>query len=463
MKKWIAIVASAYFSVNAAETPNVIFILADDLGYGDLSCNGQTHFETPNIDQLAAQGMQFARHYSGSSVCAPSRCSLLTGLHTGHTTVRGNAERRPEGQVPMPEGTFTVAELMKEAGYATGVFGKWGIGYPGSASDPLNVGFDRFYGYNCQRLAHHYYPYFLWNDHQREILWNNFGLEEGDYAPDLIHQQVLQFIRENQQAPFFCYYALVQPHAEMLAPESYMEKYRGKFLPESSYQGTDGGPKFRKGPYASQPEGHAAFAAMVNVLDDYVGDVMEELKTLGIAVNTLVIFSSDNGAHEEGGADPEYFNSNGEFRGFKRDLYDGGIHVPFIASWPGKIPAGTTSDHLSAFWDFLPTMADLTGQPLQQNTDGISMLPTLSSRSGQKQHAGLYWEFHERGGRVAALKDQFWSLTTQPLMGIERPELLPETRSLHIQSHTLFYRFTGNRVEIIRVLHGRQDPQRHFK
>jgi arylsulfatase A-like enzyme len=396
--------AGASLSQAAQQSPNIIFILADDLGYGDLSCQGQTHFLTPNIDALAARGMRFTQHYSGCSVCAPARCSLLTGLHTGHTPIRGNAEVQPEGQQPMPAETFTASKLFKQAGYTTGVFGKWGLGAPGSASEPLNSGFDRFYGYNCQRQAHHYYPYFLWNDEQREILWNNTGLECGDYAPDLIHAKTVEFIRANKDRPFFCYYALVQPHAEMAATKDYMAKYRGKFLPESSYSGCDGGPQFRRGDYTSQPEAHAAFAAMVNMLDDYVGDVMAELEKLGIADNTLVLFASDNGPHEEGGADPVYFDSNGPFRGFKRDLYEGGVRVPFIASWPGKVPAGTVSDHVSAFWDFLPTMSELIGQPLPGTVDGISLLPTLLGQSGQKEHDYLYWEFHEQGGRQAIRK-----------------------------------------------------------
>lgn len=400
----LVVVAGWQIASASPKTPNVIFILADDLGYGDLSCQGQTRFSTPNIDALAARGMRFTQHYSGCSVCAPARCSLLTGLHTGHALIRGNAEIQPEGQQPMPADTFMASKLFKQAGYTTGVFGKWGLGAPGSASEPLNSGFDRFYGYNCQRLAHHYYPYFLWNDKQREILWNNTGLECGDYAPDLIHAKTVEFIRANKDRPFFCYYALVQPHAEMVATEDYMAKYRGKFLPENSYQGCDGGSNFRRGDYASQPEAHAAFAAMVNMLDNYVGDVIAELEKLGLADNTLVLFASDNGPHEEGGADPVYFDSNGPFRGFKRDLYEGGVRIPFIASWPGKIPAGTVSDHVSAFWDFLPTMSELTGQPLPKQVDGISLLPTLLGQSGQKEHDYLYWEFHERGGRAAIRK-----------------------------------------------------------
>ncbi|MDO7714195.1 MAG: sulfatase-like hydrolase/transferase, partial [Pirellulales bacterium] len=204
--------------VRADTPPNVIYILADDLGYGDLSCYGQTHFQTPNIDALATQGMKFTQHYSGSTVCAPSRCALLTGKHIGHAVVRGNSELMPEGQQPMPADTVTMAHMFRKAGYTTGLFGKWGLGAPGSVSEPLKMGFDRFYGYNCQRQAHHYYPYFLWNDNHREMLWGNFGTETQEYAPDLIQDQAIAFIKANKDQPFFCFYALVQPHAEMFAP-----------------------------------------------------------------------------------------------------------------------------------------------------------------------------------------------------------------------------------------------------
>jgi len=387
----------------AGQGPNIVYILADDLGYGDLSVYGQTHFKTPNIDKLAEQGMLFTDHYSGSTVCAPARASLMTGKYVGHAVVRGNAEYRPEGQAPMPGDTFTMANMFKKAGYATGLFGKWGLGAPGTASEPMKMGFDRFFGYNCQRHAHHYYPYYLWDDNQRMLLWNNFGLETGDYATHFIQKEALKWVESNKDQPFYLFYALVQPHAEMFAPEEYMEKYRGKFLPESSYEGTDGGPDFRKFAYGSQPESHAAFAAMVNVIDDYVGELMAKLEELGIADNTLVIFTSDNGPHQEGGHDPDYFDSNGIYKGHKRDLYEGGIRVPMIAKWPGKIKEGTTSDHPSAFWDVLPTMAEITKQKLPEKVDGISFLPTLLGKK-QKEHDFLYWEFHERKGRVAIRK-----------------------------------------------------------
>lgn len=399
----LALVCLANFS-HAASKPNVIYIIADDLGYGDLSAYGQTNFSTPNIDAIAKKGMIFRQHYSAAPVCAPARGSLMTGMHVGHGAVRGNSEVQPEGQQPMPADTFTLAHMFKKAGYATGAFGKWGLGAPGSASEPLKMGFDRFYGFNCQRMAHHYYPYFLWNDNQREMLWGNFGLETREYAPDLIQAQALRFVETNKDRPFFMYYPMIQPHAEMFAPEKYLAKYRGKFLPEKPYKGVDGGPDFRKKEYGSQAEPHAAFAAMVDTIDENVGALMAKLKELGIADNTLVFFTSDNGPHQEGGHDPDYFKSSGGLRGHKRDLYEGGIRVPMIACWPGKIHAGNVSDHISSFQDVLPTMAQLTGQPAPKGIDGISFLPTLLQKGAQPLHDYLYWEFHELKGRVAIRK-----------------------------------------------------------
>ena len=385
--------------------PNIIYILADDLGYGDLSCYGQQKFETPNIDRLAAQGMRFTQHYSGSTVCAPSRSVLMTGMHTGHTFIRGNKEVRPEGQYPIPDSTFTLAELLKEAGYATGAFGKWGLGYPGSEGDPTRQGFDTFFGYNCQRLGHNYYPYYLWSNQEKIVLEENAGSGIGVYGPQMIHDKTLAFIEDNKNNPFFLYVPSIIPHAELLAPESYMEKYRGKFLPEKAYQGVDDGPEFRDGPYGSQPESHAAFAAMIHMLDEQVGEIVQKVEELGLSENTLIFFTSDNGPHMEGGADPEYFDSNGPLRGFKRDLYEGGIRVPLIVRWEGKVQPGGTSDHISAFWDVLPTIADIVQLPIPEGLDGLSFLPTLKgSPADQRTHAYLYWEFHERGGRLAIRK-----------------------------------------------------------
>lgn len=389
------------------EKPNIIYILADDLGYGDVSSYGQTLFKTPNIDRMAAEGMRFVQHYSGSTVCAPSRSSLMTGLHTGHTQIRGNKPWEPEGQWPMADSAVTVAEALKDAGYATGAFGKWGLGFIGTEGDPGNQGFDEFYGYNCQRIAHNYYPYHLWDNENKIILEENADTLEGVYAPDLIHARALQFIEKHKDEPFFLYYPSVIPHAELFVPESYMEPYRGKFLPEKSFKGRDSGPGYKTGGYGSQAEAHAAFVGMVDYLDQTVGEVLDKLEEFGLSEKTIVFFSSDNGPHMEGGADPIYFNSNGIYRGFKRDLYEGGIRVPFIAMWPGQIEAGTVSEHIGAFWDMFPTFTELAGADNPDYLDGISMVPSLIDKGVQKKHEYLYWEFHERKGRIAVLMDNW--------------------------------------------------------
>jgi arylsulfatase A-like enzyme len=390
--------------------PNIIYILADDLGYGDLSCYGQTRFETPNIDKMAAGGMLFTQHYSGTTVCAPSRSSLMTGQHTGHTFIRGNKEWQPEGQHPLEAKAVTIAELLKQAGYITGAFGKWGLGFVGTEGDPNLQGFDEFYGYNCQRLAHNYYPGHLWDNQQKVEIPENSGDKFEVYAPHLIHERALQFIEKNKDKPFFLFYPNVIPHAELLLPEENLAEFRGKFLPEKEFKGAGPGDSgFREGPYGTQPESHAAFVAMVTLLDKQVGEVMAKLKELGIEKNTLVIFTSDNGPHQEGGADPDYFDSNGPLKGYKRDLYEGGIRVPMIAVWEGKVIPGTKTEHVSAFWDVMPTVAELAGIPTPENIDGISFLPTLIGKENQKQHDYLYWEFHEKGGRKALRKGD-WKL-----------------------------------------------------
>lgn len=301
-----------------ADRPNVIFILADDLGYGDLSCLGQARFSTPNIDRLAEQGMLFTQHYAGSSVSAPSRSTLITGQHTGHTPVRGNKEAPVEGQHPIPGGTFTLFDLLKDNGYVTGVFGKWGLGYPGSEGSPENQNVDEFYGYNCQRLAHNYYPYHLWHNAEKVVLEGNAGESEGEYAPYLIHQKALDFIDAHASEPFFLWYTTTIPHAELRLPDSETSGFVGKFGQDIKYEGCDSGPYYKNGGYGSQECTHAAFAAMVSLLDRQVGEIASRLDSLGIADNTILIFTSDNGPHREGGADPGYFNSNGDFRGTKR-------------------------------------------------------------------------------------------------------------------------------------------------
>ncbi len=376
--------------------PNIIYIMADDLGYGDLGCFGQRIIQTPHLDRLAKEGMILTQHYSGATVCAPSRCSLMTGFHGGNAYIRGNGEVKPEGQNPMPEGTVTVASLMRAAGYTTGMLGKWGLGAPGSAGDPMNQGFDFFFGYNCQREAHRYFPDHLWRNRDRVELPENADGGQKTYAQDLIADETIQFIERNQDKPFFLYLPYTIPHAELWAPEAYMAMYRGQIEPGKPV----GQPRpYRLSGYNYQPEPHVAFAAMVSKLDADVGRVMETLQKLGLDRDTLVIFTSDNGPHKEGGADPDFFDSNGPLRGYKRDLYEGGIRVPTIARWPGQIKAGSRSDHISAFWDFLPTCAEVAGMDAPAS-DGISYLPALLGKE-QKAHAALYWEFHEQGGKQA--------------------------------------------------------------
>jgi arylsulfatase A len=383
------------------EDPNIVFIIADDLGYGDLSCYGQTHFTTPNIDQIAKEGIKFTQHYAGSTVCAPSRSVLLTGLHSGHTPIRGNGNVKPEGQIPIPQQAITISQLLKDKNYATGAFGKWGLGFINNAGSPLKHGFDKFYGYYCQSLAHRYYPEYIW-DNENKIELKNKGKQKIEYAPDLIHSEALKFIESNKNNKFFLFLPYTLPHAELIVPvDEILQKYRNKYLPEKEYQGSDYGDNYDKRGYCSQKESHAVFAAMISRLDKYVGEILSKLNEFDIAENTIVIFTSDNGPHLEGGADPDFFDSNGPLRGYKRDLFEGGIRVPLLAKWPRYIKAGSVCDHISAFWDILPTLAEITNINIPANTDGISFLPALLGKDNQKKHGYLYWEFHEQGGKQA--------------------------------------------------------------
>ncbi len=380
--------------------PNIIYILADDLGYGDLNFTGQSKFNTPNIDKLAKEGMFFSNHYAGSNVCGPSRSTLMTGRHTGHTFIRGNKEIGLEGQYPLDSSVVTIAEVLKSAGYVTGAFGKWGLGFQGSAGDPNNQGFDSFYGYNCQRQGHHYYPYYLWDNQKKELLSGNREKIIEVYAPEIIHQKVISFIEKCKDTTFFMFYPSIIPHAELKAPEEFTVKYRNKLLPEKRFEGVDDGEEYKNGGYGSQNEAHATFATMVDLLDTQVGEIREKVEELVIAKNTIIIFTSDNGPHTEGGADPDYFDSNGKYRGYKRDLYEGGIRVPMIVNWPEKVKENSISNHLSAFWGFMPTICDIVGIDCPENTDGISYLPELLGKK-EEQHNYLYWEFVERGGKQA--------------------------------------------------------------
>ena len=387
---------------------NVVYILADDLGYGDVGCYGQQIIKTPNIDRMAKEGMLFTQHYAGCTVSAPSRCSLMTGLHTGHTQVRGNREITPEGQQPMREDTYTLGKLMKSAGYTTGIFGKWGLGNPGSVSIPNKMGFDEFYGYNCQRQSHSFYPDHLWHNEEKVLFPENENNACKTYSQDLIHEQALKFIRDHKEQPFFAMLTYTLPHAELNLPHDSIYKMYENSFEETPYIG-----KFDKvyGGYNTSEKPLASFAAMVSRLDKYVGDVMAELKELGLDKNTIVIFTSDNGPHHEGGADPDFFKSYGPFRGIKRDVYEGGIRIPMVAWCPGTIKAGAQSDHISAFWDVMPTLRELNGAKEKdlENMDGISLLPTLENKGMQKEHEWLYFEFQELGGRQAVRKGE-WKL-----------------------------------------------------
>lgn len=390
--------------------PNIIYILADDLGYGDLSCYGQQKFTTPHIDSLAAEGMRFTDHYAGSTVCAPSRCCLMTGRHTGHAFIRGNKEIRPVGQHPIPANSVTVAELLKKAGYATGGFGKWGLGPPKSAGDPVRQGFDEFFGYYCQRHAHNYYVTYLWHNAEK------VPLDGKTFSHDLIMEKGMTFIRKNKDRPFFCYLPVTIPHAAMHCPEESVAPFRKKFPQFEDRIGKYAGPKV-KNPIA-------AFAGMVTRLDRQVGQIVELLKELKIDDRTLVMFTSDNGCHREGGHDPGFFNSNGPLRGIKRDLFEGGIRVPLVARWPGKIPAGKTSDHISAFWDMMPTFCELAGVDCPADTDGISMVPALRGEDDQKKHGYLYWEFKPQGGKVAVRKGRWKAVRLKVLKNPDGPLML---------------------------------------
>lgn len=390
----------------AHPAPNVVFILADDLGWGDLSCYGQKLFETPNIDALAGNGLRFTQCYSGTTVSAPSRSCLVTGTHSGHTYIRGNRKVPPEGQFPLPEDSQTIFHDFQDAGYRTGAFGKWGLGPIGSTGDPSVQGVDKFFGYNCQTLAHSYYPDHLWDNDEKVVLADNVDeipYGEGTYSADLIHEKALEFLEESVKdgKPFFMWYPTTIPHAELIVPEdSIIQKFRGRY-PETPYKGEDlGHPRFRVGGYCSQEYPHATFAAMVTRLDVYVGQIVEKLKELGVYDNTIIVFASDNGPHLEGGADPDFFDSNGPWRGYKRDLYEGGIRVPMIVQWPGHVAAGQESDLMCSFWDMMPTFRNVLGKEYS-GMDGISLLPLLEGRSGQKEHENLYFEFAERSSQAS--------------------------------------------------------------
>ena len=434
--------------------PNIIYILADDLGYAELGVYGQTKIETPNIDALAKEGMLFTQHYTSAPVCAPARYMLLTGKHAGHAYIRSNSEWKErgevwnyramekdstlEGQGPMPTNTITLAHKIKEAGYTTGIVGKWGLGAPHTHSIPNNMGFDFFYGYNCQRQAHTYYPLHLYKNKNRVHLANdtvapNTKLPKGadpedpnsyaaytlkDYSPDLMFNEITNFVALNKEQPFFMYWATPIPHVALQAPKKWVDYYKKKFGVEKPYLGERS--------YFPHQNPRAAYAAMVSYLDENIGKLVQQLKDEGIYENTLIIFTSDNGPSYAGGADPAYFESAKPFAGGygkgKGFLYEGGIRVPMIASWPGKIKAGSKSDHISAHYDMFATFSDVAGYENTADNDGLSILPTLLATENQEKHEFLYWEFPSYGGQVA-IRMGDWKVVRQNLNNEKEPTL----------------------------------------
>ena len=404
-------------SVTHSITPNIIYIYADDLGYAELGCYGQEKIKTPNVDRLAAEGIRFTQHYTSTPVCAPARCMLMTGRHAGNSYIRGNYSlgggyhHLEGGQMPLPERTYTIGHLMQDAGYRTGAIGKWGLGSFGTTGAPLKQGFDYFYGYLGQGQAHNYYPTHLREQDSWDTLRNDFfnphvKMDESasptefqkfigkDYAPDKMTEKALSFIQENKDSSFFLYLPYTIPHVSLQIPpdaESY-KMYKDRF-DTAAYYGDRG--------YTPHPQPRAAYAASITQLDAYVGAIMEQVEMLGLDNNTIIMFSSDNGTTFNGGVQPAFFNSTGGLRGLKMDLYEGGIRVPFIARWPGSIPAGRTTDHVSAQYDMMATLAELLAVKAPEN-DGISFLPVLLGReSEQKKHEFLYFEYPEKGGQVA--------------------------------------------------------------
>lgn len=453
-----AVLASAAGCVgNHAEKPNVIVILMDDLGYGEIGCYGQQKIETPNIDKLCELGLHFTQSYAGSPVSAPSRCVMMTGLHSGHSQIRRN-EALPyrgavnnydsmyvhpslEGQKPLEGNTYTIGRLMQDAGYVTGLFGKWGLGYPGSDGTPNKQGFDEFYGYNCQRQSHTFYPAFLYRNECREYLDNkvidphkarlapgedrydpaNYSrYYQNDYANDKIFDNLMSFIDDNAGKPFFLMFTTPLPHVSLMAPQEWVDHYVEKFGDEEPYTGESG--------YQICRYPHATYAAMVSYFDEQVGRLVAKLKEEGIYRNTLIIFTSDNGPTFNGGSDSPWFNSAGPFRSEygwgKNFLHEGGIRVPMIAVWDGKIQAGSVSDHMTSFQDFMPTLAELTGQECPR-TDGISFLPTLMGETEkQAGHEFLYWEYPDKTiGNKAVRKGKWKGIITNISKGNDKMEL----------------------------------------
>lgn len=439
-----------------AEKANIIFILADDLGYGDLEPYGQRQIQTPYLNMLADEGIRFTQHYAGSTVCAPSRSCLMTGLHTGHTLIRGNAS------VPLKNNSITVAKLLKEAGYRTALIGKWGLGEAGSTGNPNNQGFDYFFGYLNQVRAHNYYPKYLWRNQEKVMLDNEVKIaEEGfskgigaaatkkvDYSHDLFSEEALKFIDESADTSFFLYLAYTIPHANN---EHWLIDEHGMEVPDY-------------GMYAdkSWPEPQKGLAAMITRMDNDIGKIKRKLEELKIDNNTLIIFSSDNGPHAEGLNNPDFFNSNGPLKGIKRDLYEGGIRVPMIAWWPETIAPGQSTEHISAFWDFMPTACDIAGVEAPEGIDGISFLPVLKGDT-QPMHKHLYWEFYEQGGKQAVRKDNWKAIRLSMSDNPDAPVELYNLENDVSEENNIADRHPEIVQVMDSIMHVAHEPSEHFK
>ena len=419
-----AIVAAVFALAvhGSAKPPNILWIVADDLGYGELGCYGQEIIRTPNLDRLAADGMRFTQYYAGSPVCAPSRCVMMTGKHTGHAAIRDNrdpklpAELKARfghefpGQTPLPADEVTIAELLKARGYATAAIGKWGLGHFGTSGDPLEQGFDFFYGYNCQRHAHNHYPRFLWRNRTKEELPGNRGEATGEtHSQDRFMAEAEALLRDKQSQPWLLYLPLTIPHLAIQVPAEPLAEYAGK-IPETDY--------VHKG-YFPHPTPHAGYAAMVTHMDAGLGRIFALLEELKLADNTLVLFTSDNGpTHDRvGGADSDFFNSSAGLRGRKGSVYEGGLRVPLIVRWPGKIAPDQTSELACAAWDLLPTFCAAVGIEPPTDIDGVSLLPTLLHQGEQPQHEYFYWEFPAYGGQQAIRQGNWKALRTEMSKG----------------------------------------------
>ncbi|RKY88095.1 arylsulfatase [candidate division KSB1 bacterium] len=454
-----------FSSKKESRKPNIILILADDLGYGEIGCYGQKYIRTPNIDRMAAEGIKFTQHYSGSPVCAPSRCVLLTGKHTGHSYIRNNGRVKNRkldesksifpGQNPIPDSTVTIAEILKEQGYATSAIGKWGLGFEGSTGDPNKQGFDLFYGYLCQIHAHNHYPRFLWKNGKKVWLeGNDRKLTGKHYAQDLFIKEALKFIDENKNRPFFLYLPFIIPHLSIQVPEESLNEYKGK-IPEEPYK--------HRG-YLKHPFPRAGYAAMITHMDKGIGKIMELIKKLGLDNETIVFFTSDNGPtyNRIGGSDSYFFRSAGPLRGLKGSLYEGGIRVPLVARWHGHIKPGTISDHISAFWDFLPTICDIAGVEIPNDTDGISFLPVLTGKGKQEEHKYLYWEFPAYGGQQAVRMGNWKGIRQNMFKGNMKIELYNLKKDIG-EKHNVAEQYPEVVNKIEKIMKDAHIPSKLFK